>query len=247
MINMPATWTLSIVSHGHRDNIKTLLTTLATLLPSQAFCVVITSNCGERFDDLASIWPGKLKLIYNEAVKSYAANHNAALQSANTDFVAMVDPDLALTASPFEALAEVLTDMPRGSIAAPLVLEPTGGRADNTRELPTPLRIVKRIAIKRPAEKADWLAGLFLAMSTESFSQLGGFDTRYRMYCEDVDLCLRAQLAGGQLLLADRASVIHPARRQSRRHWRYFIWHLTSLLKLWSSKSYRNYKHKMPA
>ncbi len=55
------------------------------------------------------------------------------------------------------------------------------------------------------------------------------------MYCEDVDLCLRLQLAGWRLAGADTALVQHQAQRASRRGWQPLLWHVTSLLRLWRS------------
>ena len=41
-------------------------------------------------------------------------------------------------------------------------------------------------------ESFDWAAGSFLVFSMGLFQRLGGFDERYYMYFEDVDICLRA-------------------------------------------------------
>ena len=63
---------------------------------------------------------------------------------------------------------------------------------------------------------------------------LGGFDARYFMYCEDVDLCLRLRLQGWQLVRA-AAQVQHQGSRASRRAWQPLAWHIHSLLRLWAS------------
>jgi hypothetical protein len=40
------------------------------------------------------------------------------------------------------------------------------------------------------------VAGMFMLLRREAFAQVGGFDERYFMYCEDFDLCARLRLAG---------------------------------------------------
>jgi N-acetylglucosaminyl-diphospho-decaprenol L-rhamnosyltransferase len=65
-----------------------------------------------------------------------------------------------------------------------------------------------------------------------------GFDEGYFMYCEDVDLCLRLRLQGLTLSKAP-ARVIHAGQRNSHRRLRHLMWHLRSLLRLWTSVAYR--------
>ena len=79
-------------------------------------------------------------------------------------------------------------------------------------------------------------------MHAQAWRELGGFDTRYFMYGEDVDFCLRLQLAGWRLARAGGASVIHAAQRVSHRSGRHLAWHLRSLLRLWTSPVYASYR-----
>jgi len=60
---------------------------------------------------------------------------------------------------------------------------------------------------------------------------VGGFDPRYPLYYEDVDLCARLRLARYDIRLVPSASAVHIARRQSRRDIRYFFWHLRSMIR----------------
>ena len=53
---------------------------------------------------------------------------------------------------------------------------------------------------------------------TSSFRALGGFDERYFLYCEDVDICLRLQLSGQHFTIVEEARVIHDARRGAVGH-----------------------------
>lgn len=93
-----------------------------------------------------------------------------------------------------------------------------------------------------PGEAPQWYAGMFLAIRREAFESIGGFDERYHLYCEDVDLCARLRLAGWQLRQAQDAVVVHDARRASRRSLRHLGWHLASMARLWRSDAWRSYR-----
>ncbi|MDC0585123.1 glycosyltransferase family 2 protein [Planctomycetota bacterium] len=71
----------------------------------------------------------------------------------------------------------------------------------------------------------DWVSGAFLAIRADTFRALGGFDERYFMYMEDVDLCLRARRLGGKVRFFPEVKMIHNARRGSRSVFDRLFWH----------------------
>ena len=115
---------------------------------------------------------------------------------------------------------------------------------DHERRLPTPARLLARYLLRRKhevgeGETPDWVNAAFLLLRREAYAEVGGFDERYHMYCEDVDLCLRLRGGGWRLARADAAVVEHAARRGSHRQWRHLGWHLRSLWRLWRSPAFR--------
>ncbi|MEO8937924.1 MAG: galactosyltransferase-related protein, partial [Burkholderiaceae bacterium] len=87
-----------------------------------------------------------------------------------------------------------------------------------------------------------WLAGMFLFVSSEAFRSVGGFDERYFMYCEDFDLCARMRLAGWDFEVEENTTVVHVAQRASHRSRRHFAWHVSSLLRMWTSSAFWRYR-----
>jgi GT2 family glycosyltransferase len=79
--------------------------------------------------------------------------------------------------------------------------------------------------------------GFFLLLRAEAFQAVRGFDENYFMYCEDVDLSIRLQLAGWRLAQGD-ATVTHVNHAASHRNLRHLAWHVSSLLRLWRSPVY---------
>lgn len=53
------------------------------------------------------------------------------------------------------------------------------------------------------------ITGAFFLISKASFDQLGGFDERYFLHVEDVDLCRRCRIAGGEVIYDPRAGAMH--------------------------------------
>jgi GT2 family glycosyltransferase len=140
---------------------------------------------------------------------------------------------------PFSALIEELRNTSVGAVA-PLILDSDGAIEDSARPFPTLSSLVckafgsepkRYYEIGKESISPDWVGGMFMLLRRDAFAAVGGFDTRYRLYYEDVDLCARLRLAGYDIRLVPSASAVHLARRQSRRNMRYLLWHLRSMIR----------------
>lgn len=60
-----------------------------------------------------------------------------------------------------------------------------------------------------PAGPTDWATGCALAIRADLWQRLGGLDTAFYIYSEDVDLCLRARDAGARIGYCPRSRVEH--------------------------------------
>jgi N-acetylglucosaminyl-diphospho-decaprenol L-rhamnosyltransferase len=63
---------------------------------------------------------------------------------------------------------------------------------------------------QRDSEReVEIIAGSFLLMAASLWRQLGGFDPRFFMYGEDIDLCMRGRSMGHRCLFTPDAEIIH--------------------------------------
>ncbi len=64
-------------------------------------------------------------------------------------------------------------------------------------------------AVPEQPEPVPTISGACFAVSRYDFARLKGFDTRFFLHVEDVDLCWRARQMGGTVLFHPHAEVIH--------------------------------------
>jgi GT2 family glycosyltransferase len=83
---------------------------------------------------------------------------------------------------------------------------------------------------KGPLE-VEWVAGMFIGFRSDAYARIGGFDERYFLYYEDVDICRRLRSHGCKVVYDTTVSVIHEARRASRRNPRLMRIHAASALR----------------
>jgi len=90
--------------------------------------------------------------------------------------------------------------------------------------------------IEQAALSPDWVAGMFMLFRSPVFDELQGFDERYFLYYEDVDLCRRLRNRGYEVRLVPSISAVHDARRESHQSLRHLRWHLASILRFFLSR-----------
>lgn len=226
---------ISIVSHRHGALVHDLLRDIERCCGDVE--VLLTVNVEETlsFDSTSFAFP--LRIIRNANAKGFGANHNAAFARAEGKYFCVLNPDIRLNANPFPILIGALADEKVG-VAAPRIASPSGETEDSARRFPTLWVIARKVLtgaqhhdyeVANTPLRPEWVAGMFMLFRFEVFRQLGGFDERYFLYYEDVDLCLRLRRLGYDALLEPQAVALHDARRASHRDLRHFLWHLRSL------------------
>jgi len=96
--------------------------------------------------------------------------------------------------------------------------------------LPTPWSIVARASgiPGRPSRprtllpasspfRTDWLCGAVMLIRTNVIRELGGFDSRFFLYFEETDLCLRTLRAGHELWAVGKARAVHAGGLSARK------------------------------
>lgn len=231
--------TVSIVSHGHWAHIQPLLRQLSSKCAPWIDRVILTVNVPESLrieEDLA--FP--VDLVRNQRPRGFGANHNTAFARAGTPWFLVMNPDLSVEEDVIGGLL-ARADAEAGLIA-PRVQEPGRPQPEPYRALVTPIELIRRRQQDHiPPQVPSWIAGMFMLLRTSAFRETRGFDERFFMYCEDVDLCLRLQLAGWKLQVAIDTIVHHEAQRDSHSSPRALVWHLTSFVKLWMSAAFWKY------
>ena len=156
-----------------------------------------------------------------------AANRAVASLPAGVEWVLLSNPDITFAPGSIDELLAVARRWPRAAALGPLVREPDGRVYPSAREVPdlfagtghallagvwpaNPFSARYRRSTETPGERrAGWLSGSCVLLRRTAFESVGGFDSRYFMYFEDVDLGDRLERAGWLNVYAPSAEVTH--------------------------------------
>lgn len=240
---MTADITISIVSHGQIDLVSSLLQDLTVHCKKIRLEVFLTLNVSEELPASLEQPSYSLTVLHNKISMGFGENHNQAFQYATAPYFCVINPDIRIASDIFSELMEGLENQSVGVIA-PLIVNADGVIEDSARKFPTPFSILYKVfgASKErdypvggiPLEP-DWVGGMFMVFRRNTYASIGGFDQKFFLYYEDVDLCARIRLAGLRVVMTPRVRATHLARRSSHRNVAYFLMHLRSMLRFFMS------------
>ena len=156
-----------------------------------------------------------------------AINRAVATAPGGQEFVLIANPDVVWSPGSIDALLEAAGRWPLAGSLGPLIRDPDGAVYPSARHLPSLVRggmhAVLGFAWKanpwtksyrqervEPSERAvGWLSGSCLLVRRAAFDEVGGFDERYFMYMEDVDLGDRLGRAGWLNVYVPGSEILH--------------------------------------
>jgi GT2 family glycosyltransferase len=227
-----------VVTHGPHPDLERCLTSLAP----QVCELVVVANLPFELE-----LPANARLLENNEPTGFGANVNRGVRETTAEFVVIANPDTEAAPDAVRVLHEFTRPRPRCGIAGPQLRYPDGRWQPSRRRFPTitstlvrrtPLRYLFRpferqrhhyLLDERPDEpvRADWMLAAFLLLRREMLDELGGFDERFRLYGEDIELCYRAAKAGWERWYVPAAVVTHryAAEVDRRLLTRRALWH----------------------
>lgn len=229
---------------------------LEKLLASRDCGEVILVNNGNPAEVVASLetWSRqepRLTLITGHGNIGFGRACNLGARHAHLPILAFVNPDCLVEPGTLHRLGQI-ADSPGlvlvgGHIRDQQGLEQRGGRRGT---LSLWSAIVSFCGLGRAGEQAGlWrdfnrhreplpteptktpvISGALMATRRDVFWQIGGFDEAYFLHVEDIDLCHRYGLAGGEVLFDPKATATHIGATSDTPSWRVEIAKLHSFL-----------------
>lgn len=180
----------------------------------------------------------RLRLIQGHGNIGFARGCNMAARTAKGHHLIVLNPDAYLQPGCISSLIDAAETFPRPCVVGARVLnedgsEQRGGRRGEVTPVSTllsfshlalSLPFLRKYEIHLEAQdlpegpvSVPTISGACFYMSREDFNRLGGFDERYFLHVEDIDLCWRARRMGGSVVFAPEARVVHLGST-SRKH-----------------------------
>jgi GT2 family glycosyltransferase/putative flippase GtrA len=201
-----------------------------------AACDVIVVDNGNRPDVVAALRARaarspKVRLVTGHGNLGFSRGCNLGAREARGDYFAFINPDVRIEPGCLEALCAAADGARKPCVIGARILWPDGReQRGGRRDMITPWRaFVSAFGLGRfekfsplfrdlhreddpvsaAPQRVGAVSGAAMLTPKDSFAALGGFDEKYFLHVEDVDICRRAAEAGGETLFAPQARAMH--------------------------------------
>ena len=182
----------------------------------------------------------------------FGAGHNFIIEKIKdiSKFHLILNPDVTFKVKVITNLILELNKNSDVSMIAPKVLFPNGKHQYSCRRYPSVSELIARkFAFLKPLFKsttfkgeyrdknlensffAEYITGCFQLYKTEDFVNLNGFDERYFLYMEDVDICKKIDVLEKKKLYFPQEEITHVLKQGSSKSLKLFFRHTSSAIK----------------
>ena len=219
---------LSIVvpTHDTRELTRSCLRTLAAArIPSCELILVDDASSDGTAAAIVHEYPD-VKIVRLEGPQGFTAAANAGLAVSAGELLLLLNSDTEVAPGALAALVGAFAANPWLGVGGAALRAPDGtpswsGGAEPT--LPWLFVLGTGLAsllgrfpawrhVKQPGAAGvavEWVSGAALAIRRDAWQRVGPLDARFRLYCQDTDLCLRARDAGWQVAILPEVRVVH--------------------------------------
>jgi len=210
-----------LVYYNDRLNLTPCLEAVVSTPPDIPLEVILVDNASTDggLEDVAAAFPSA-RILRNGGNPGFGAANNRAVRESTGEFLLFLNTDTVLQPGAVPVLLEAVR-ADAGTVAAGPLLFPGegkvqvsfGNRVDFWGQLVQKFILnpfAKRALRRNPrTREAGWLSAACLLCRRSAFDAADGFDERFFLYFEDIDLCVRMRADGGRLLFIPAARVFH--------------------------------------
>ena len=193
-----------------------------------------------------------IQYVFNGKNLGYGTANNIAINETIKNackYHLVLNPDIIFEIEVLQELIVYMDSHPNVGLCMPNIVYPNLRRQHLCKLLPTPWNLFarrfgllkkwnKKINDKFELKHVDYnvdfsapsLSGCFMFMRTSVLEKIGGFDERYFMYCEDIDLSRRIHQVSDTFYVPTKP-VIHEYNKASYKLNKMVIYHIVSATK----------------
>ncbi len=260
MSNGNDTVSIVIVTHNSMPPLENCLKSIRAGANGTSLEIIAVDNVSDdRSPEIVQEYFPEAKVIRNDRNVGFGSACNIAAKEAEGDYLLFLNPDVVVDNLAIEKLLQVCRSKKNAGAVAGRMRFPDGSFQATCRQLPK----LQNIMFSRGSVLSRFLgrdserytlpdyddttavpatAGTMLMIHKRLFESIGGFDTNFFMFLEDVDLCLRIGREGYQNYFVPEAGGVHLWGKGSRagkfkrnvyhHHnvWKYFVKHYPGIL-----------------
>ena len=200
--------TIIIVNYNTADMLVRCLHSISSQSGNNPEVIVVDNASQDSSLELTkAIFPW-VKVIANKRNLGFARANNQALGISNSKYIYFLNPDTEVKYGAFDAIIEFMESNPEVGLAGTRILNPDGSSQSSVERRYPGQRHSKGELFGLKGDIA-WVLGASMIARRFVLRNIGGFDERFFIYGEDLDLCLSVRKSGWTIAFISNAVVVH--------------------------------------
>lgn len=231
-----------VVTHNHGDLINKLLVSLEKFKYENVYICEAAST--DNTVEVLKKSSFNKQTLYKNKLEGFSKNNNDLIKhfNLNTKYYLLLNPDLYFEEDFIKELYFKMESDATIGITTPTIYYPTGEIQVTWKQFPSVLHVIKKrlgmITAKDEeqliTDEIDWCLGACMLISNRLLkpnNQL--LDERYRLYCEDVDICFEAKTKNLKVIGVNKVKAYHHLNELSAKNIfsKYNWWNIQSIMK----------------
>lgn len=209
-----------IVTYNSEDFIEDCIESVLKFLPETSEVIIFDNASTDQTVKRIEKFLPAVKLVKSSKNLGFGAGNNLAIKDACGEYLFFLNPDTQLL-SPVDKMINFCKKNLNVGIVGPKLILPNGQTQPSVRKLPTIWGAIKEfiLAVKNSysqyipegedSVEVECLYGAAILIKKDLFKSLGGFDKKYFLYYEDIDLCKRVKSLGKKIYYYPQVKIKH--------------------------------------
>jgi N-acetylglucosaminyl-diphospho-decaprenol L-rhamnosyltransferase len=232
---VPTATSVIISSHNTRAYLQRCLAAIG----DDHEVIVVDSASSDGSQELVRERFPHVRLIELDVNRGYGSSLNDGIELASGEYLILMNGDAWPLPGGVDRLATFADREPRAGIVGPRLMNADGTLQPSVRGFPTPWRLATEYFFlrwlaprsrmlnafygarfdHRTRRNAEFLVGAVLLVRRRVIDEIGGFDTSFFMFNEEVDFCYRARSAGWEVVFWPGAEFVHVGGASTEHVW----------------------------
>lgn len=210
-------FSIIIINYNTKELTKNCIDSVFFNFNKNDFEIILVDNASQdgSVEMLKDNFNGKIKIIANSKNTGFGPANNQGAQMAKGDYLFLLNSDTIIKDNILLKLEEFLSENKDAGIVAPKLFLGDGSEQPFAfGDYPCLLSLIFE-KFKKPPKylegpfEVEWVSGAALIIKRKLFERLGGFDEKFFMYFEDIDLCKRAKEMNYKVFINPKISLTH--------------------------------------
>lgn len=196
-----------IVTYNSKKTIRSCIDSVLKYTPGCEI-IVVDNASKDNTAQLVKRYKQKVMLVKSNTNLGFSKGNNLGVRYAACEYLVFLNPDTEVEEEAFTKIKDVLEKNKGFGLVGPRLIYPDGSSQYTVRNLPTISAAFKQYILKGKDAydfydpqcidlcEVESVVGACMIIKKDTFLKIGGFDEKYFLYYEDLDLCRKIRANG---------------------------------------------------